>query len=369
VSDSIRPLNAVTDRAGADDRPFEAHLWTALAGVLRHRTMIVALTLCSGLVTAAVTLLMPRHYAVSASFIPQTSQAPTGGLSDLAAQYGVALGTQATQESPAFYAELLGSREILGQVLEKRYDAPGPTGKPFSGTLLQYLKVENEAFPMAQGVEKLRNLLSIRSDRGTGIVSFDVHTTNPQLSIAIGQTLLDQLADYNLRRRQSRARAEREFVEQRLAASKTELDSAEERVSEFYRQNRSIGGSPDLKATEARLERALSLRQDVFSTLNQKYESARIEEVRSTPVLTVIDSPQGTVEPVRRWTLTKTLVAMILAFLLSVGLAFLLDLSGLRRAGRSAELKEVRDLWEDAGRDLRRLAFWRRASPKTLSGS
>ncbi len=351
-----------------EDRPLDSHLWTAVAGLLRHRSLILTVTLLCGFVVGLMTMLTPRRFTSSASFVLQEAQAQATGLADIAAQYGVAVAGQGgSQESPQFYADLLASREILAEVLVREYDVKGPPGQPFSGSLLEYLEVEGEDFEMAKGYEALRQLVTISADRGTGIVSFEVQTTNPQLSIAIGQTMLDLLADYNIRRRQSRARAEREFVEQRVDSARVELKTGEDRLAAFYRENRNFAASPDLQAAEARLQREVNLRQQIFLTLNQRYEGARIEEVRATPVMTVIDAPSRTVEPGRRGTIVRTAVALVLGFLFSSALAFVLDLVALRSKGRSDDLDEVRELWSQSRGDLRRLAFWRRPAPSDPS--
>ena len=349
------------------DRPLDAHVWTLVAGLLRHRYLILAVTLLCGFVVGLVTLITPRGFTSSASFVPQGAQAQTTGLVDIAAQYGVTVPGQGSQESPQFYADLLGSREILGEVLVRKYEVPGPPGQPFSGTLLEYLKVEGDDFEMARGDTELRRLLTIKADRATGIVSFEIRTKNPQLSIAIGQAMLDLLADYNLRRRQSRAGAERVFVEQRVDSARDELRDREDRLAAFYRENRSFAASPDLKAAEARLQREVILRQEIFLTLTQRYEAARIEEVRATPVMTVIDAPSRTVAPASRGAIVKTAVALVLGLLFSAALAFVLDLVGLQSEGRSDDLHEVRKLWSESRRDLRRLAFWRRPAPSDPS--
>jgi uncharacterized protein involved in exopolysaccharide biosynthesis len=51
----------------------------------------------------------------------------------------------------------------------------------------------------------------------------------------------------------------------------------------FLQANRQWANSPDLTFQHDRLERDIALRQQVYTTLVQSFEQARISEVRDTP--------------------------------------------------------------------------------------
>jgi len=50
-------------------------------------------------------------------------------------------------------------------------------------------------------------------------------------------------------------------------------------------------GAPRLKLVESRFLRELDLRKSVVVTLQQNFENAKLEEIRSTPLLTVLQHP------------------------------------------------------------------------------
>jgi len=64
------------------------------------------------------------------------------------------------------------------------------------------------------------------------------------------------------------------------------------------------------------------LRQEVFLTLSRELETARLEEVNSTPLITQIDTAIAPVRPAR----PSHIVWMIVAFLVGSLLAFTLTL-------------------------------------------
>jgi uncharacterized protein involved in exopolysaccharide biosynthesis len=180
-------------------------------------------------------------------------------------------------------------------------------------------------------------------------VSFEVRTTIPALSVQVARRLLNMVNTFDVERRQTQARAERDFLEDRLARADSALRAAEEELSRFYRGNREFSNSPSLRAEEARLLRQVDLRQQLFVTLAQNREAARIEELRSTPVITVLERPEPFVEPAARGTVSKTIVAFVAMGLLATGMAFLLEhLSRARETG-----SDEYQAFAEAARDVR----------------
>src|SRR2546430_10409083 len=90
----------------------------------------------------------------------------------------------------------------------------------------------------------------------------------------------------------------------------SELRRAEEAVKTFYERNRGWQQAPELVFEEARLRRQVNIGQEVYLTLKREYETARIEEVNDTPVITVID----TAVPPERRTSPQRALPVILAF-------------------------------------------------------
>ena len=81
------------------------------------------------------------------------------------------------------------------------------------------------------------------------------------------RALLDEVNAYNQRRRQSVGRAEREFLETREREAEQGLKNAEDDLAGFFRHNRRFQDSPGLVAEEARLQRQVSLRQQLYVAL------------------------------------------------------------------------------------------------------
>jgi uncharacterized protein involved in exopolysaccharide biosynthesis len=164
--------------------------------------------------------------------------------------------------------------------------------------------------------------------------------------------VLEQINDFNLRTRQSQAATERRFTERRLAEVRQDLRDAENEVKAFLGHNASYDRAPQLKLEYDRLSREVSLRQQVYTSLSEAYEQAKIDEVRDTPVLTVIEAPTLPVSPDPRGLLRRAVFASIIAAFLTIAVASLREL--VRGwDNRTPELVEFRTLKREALADLR----------------
>src|SRR5437764_495150 len=109
-------------------------------------------------------------------------------------------------------------------------------GKPFKGTIVDYLDVDAKT-QMDRELSTMqafsRNILKVVVDRPTGIVRLQVRTKNRQLSALVSRRLLDLVNDFNLRRRQTQAGAEREFDLRRTQAALDSLRAAESSLADF----------------------------------------------------------------------------------------------------------------------------------------
>jgi uncharacterized protein involved in exopolysaccharide biosynthesis len=135
----------------------------------------------------------------------------------------------------------------------------------------------------------LRSSISTQVDNQTSIVKLTVDSRYPDLAAGIANRLVAYLNDFNAQTRQSQARERRKFVEQRVTTAEGDLRAAEAATRSFLERNRSWQQSPQLVFEEGRLRRQVEIRQDVYMTLTREYETAKIEEVNDTPVITVID--------------------------------------------------------------------------------
>jgi uncharacterized protein involved in exopolysaccharide biosynthesis len=290
----------------------------------KHRRLIIALPLTLAVVAMGLSLLRPRVYRARAAFIasePSSMSSSLGALSSVASQLGIpalsAVAASTATSSAQFYGELLTSSALLQAVVATRYDAGARNengGRPFVGTLVEYIDPSGPTATDRElsAMEHLaKNLLDVAVDRPTGIVRFEVRTKNRLLSALVARRMLDLVNDFNVRRRQTQAGAERDFDARRTRAALDSLHAAEAALADFRAANIDFSKSPRLAARDAQLQRAVTMGQQVYTTITQRYELANIEAVRNTPVVTVLDGPEGLVEARPRYTVAIAFGAFV----------------------------------------------------------
>jgi uncharacterized protein involved in exopolysaccharide biosynthesis len=168
-----------------------------------------------------------------------------------------------------------------------------------------------------------RKAMVVSVDRPTGIVRIEIRTKNRLLSAQVARRMLDLVNEFNLRRRQTQAGAERDFSALRSSAALDTLLRAEAALADFRATNIDFSRSPRLATRETELQRRVTLAQQVYTTIVQRYELSKIEAVRNTPVVTVLDAPEALVEARPRGTLFIAggafFVGLVLASVIALG--------------------------------------------------
>lgn len=298
--------------------PGEITLRSVLRALKHYRVTVIATTLAAILLVGGYTLAKPARYTATASFLPQAKKS-SSAVSGLAAQLGVTAPGAEPGQSPAFYIELLRSRAVLRPVVEKKYG---------DRTLIEQLSDENDPDrAREEAIERLRDMISVSFSQRTGIVNVGVETSSASRSHAVLRNLIEELNAFNLQNRQTQAAAERKFAQRRLEEVGAELRTAENRLAAFMRTNRRIAQSPGLTFEQDRLMREVVLRQELYATIAQAFEEARMDEVRDTPLITIIEQPELPAAPDPRGLFKKLIIALFaglaLGSFLAVGRAFL----------------------------------------------
>jgi uncharacterized protein involved in exopolysaccharide biosynthesis len=261
--------------------------------------------------------------------MPQSADATLSRLSGLAAEFGVTVPGTEPGESPAFYASLLASRDILRAVVLTSYPLSTARGDTARATLVELYRVDGEtaAIRRDKAVKRFLKDLDIETYRATELIGIEVTTRWPTVSQGAAQRLLDLVSRFNLTTRQTQAGAERRFVQARLETARAELRAAEERLQTFLQRNREFRDSPALVFANDRLTREVELRQQVVTSLVQSFEQARIDEVRNTPVTTVVEPPDLPPQPDPRRLVLKALLGLTAGLLLGTFAAAVRDFS------------------------------------------
>ncbi len=261
-------------------------------------------------------------------------------------------------QSLDFYAVLVKSHQLLRSLVTTEYQF-SVRDTVTRATLVSVYEIEKntEALAQAAAVERLRNNYQVSIDTKSGLVTLRVITGNPELTTLVAHRALALVNEFNLDTRQSQAKQERLFVQERLVEVEGELRIAEDSLEAFLERNRQFRGAPELVFQHERLQRRVAMRQQVFTSLSQAYEQARVEEVRNTPVITTFEEPVLPVKPDSRRFLVRGLIGLVVGVLVAFLMAFGFEIfeQGRRQAPEQAD--RLRRLREETMKDI--LRPWR----------
>jgi uncharacterized protein involved in exopolysaccharide biosynthesis len=316
-------MTDASDGSAPTSRDDEVSFLALGSVLLRWRRTIIALGLFGAVLGLASGLLSRRVYVSTATFIPQGSDGGASGLVLAASQLGIRVPSSSGAWGPPVYVELLTSQALLEPIALDTVVVAEDGGRRVALLDLLEVKAPTPARRTEFAVRRLRQVVKASEVRMLGAVRLSVTTEWPSVSLALAERLVRAVNQFNLETRKSQAGAERVFVEGQALEAEHSLREAEDRLQIFLQRNRSVAGSPELEFSRDRLQREVALRQQVYTSLLQAREEARIREVRDTPVITVLESPRLPVVGEARKSVQRGVSVGVAGGILGVLIAFL----------------------------------------------
>ena len=296
--------------------------WSLLAFLARGLPRAVPFALAGGVIFVVISYFIAPRYASTARFTVNTAQeAPSGGLAELARQSGLSLSQGGAEGSLDYWQQVVVGRAVRERVLSRGLDVPRGNRTQHID-LIKWYGLEGLRGDTARegALSALAKHLSAGVDSRANILSLVATDRDPAVAAALASTTLEELNAFNTETRQSKARQNRVFVQQRLAEANADANQAQERLTAFYIANRNYQSSPALIATEARVRRDAENKAQVYQTLVLEFEQARIQEARDLPALTVIERP---VPAIRRVSPNRVAL-LLLGLMLGTAVALLM---------------------------------------------
>jgi uncharacterized protein involved in exopolysaccharide biosynthesis len=344
---TLHSYPAPTDPALTDsDEPIS--LLGLGAVLLRWRRTIVVLGLLGFATGATLGLTRPRMYVSSATFLPQGAESPSSGLAAAASQLGIRVPTTGGGWGPAVYVELLRSRTLLEPIARDTIAVAELQGRRVPVMDLLEIKRSAGAERTDRAVRRLRGMVRATELRPIGAVEVRVATEWPSVSLTLAERLVSAVNQFNLETRKSQAAAERHFVERRAAEIERSLREAEDRLQTFLQRNRIINPNSEQAFERERLQREVTRRTQLYTSLLEGLEEARIREVRDTPVITLLATPHAAVLPEPRGTVTKAVLGALAGTAIGILIAFVAHGTSRARQQATDEAREFFELVHEA---------------------
>jgi len=382
-------------------------IWQFLNSIIRWRRLLLINSLAAAILTLIVMLHLPDWYKASTSILPPEQDSGTisfasgllsSGLGSILGGAGMTLPGMATPSD--LYASIARSRAVCKAVISKH-------------NLMEIFDARFEQDAIDELL--IRTSITVQPE---GIIVIDYTDTDRERAAAVANSFVDELNRVNRENLASKARAVREFVEQRLVETIKDLALSEERYKDFqkahfaisldeqvkaaiegiaelrgqlmiaeiefgvmkkslspehlrYKEqqykvqqikeqlvkleggnvagdssmlNLSMSETPDLALDLARLTRDLKIQETIFELLKQQYEQARIQELKDTPTIQVLDTadvPQIKSRPKR---VMMAATGGVLSFGMTLLFVLALEFYGREKAANSAAYQRMKGI-------------------------
>ena len=261
----------------------------------RQLNIIILVPTVTCIITILYVLFISQPTYVSSAKVisSNASGGSNSSLSGLAAQFGINVASSQTG-GQWIYPELIKSRIIAKKMLKRKFDSK-KYGKQKS--LLQLLTYKNskpkgdtETLRL-EGIKFFLNMVGISKNNESSIITISIESFEPLIARDIVTALLEEIEKHQKLYQNRKISETREFIEGRIVDVQKELNKAEEELKIFRSSNRRIENSPALKLEQERFSRDVIVLTGVFTTLKQQLENAKIEEVRDSENIIIIDPP------------------------------------------------------------------------------
>ena len=271
-------------------------------------------------ITIIYVLFFSKSIYSSTTKIMSSSGGGVSQVAGLAAQFGINIPT--SQSEPKWvYPEIIKSRTLAKKMLKRKFDTDE---FGVQKDLLQILTYGNQ-----EPLVGLDTLIKAGTDAAIGMIDIvqngsfyelTINASEPIFARDFSVALLEELENHQRRYNKAKTSETKQFIEERIIDIEKELNEAEEALRDFTTRNRRITNSPLLQLEQQRFTREVTVLTGVFTVLKQQLETTKIEEVKESDYVVVLDPPEI---PLQRSKPNKKLM-VILAGILGIGLGVLI---------------------------------------------
>jgi len=282
-----------------------------------------------------VALLSPKEYQTDATLMPEV-QSSKSGAAGLLQQYGGLIGMsgnlntgQQGSISPQLYPTIIQSLPFQLELLNKKvnFSEPDTTVSVYTyfnemhsqsvfsyaleftiglpGKIIGLFKGDQKAVEqqLPKGfetdtvytisknqmaiVKDMRRRISVSLNKETGILTLTVKMPDPKSAAGVGQVSIALLKDYMKNYQTQKAMEDLEFAQKQLERAKDEFEQAQNKLAEFRDSNINLA-TAKAQTREQKLQSHYDLAFNVYNSLAQRVEQAKMKVQEQTPVVSIL---------------------------------------------------------------------------------
>ncbi len=162
-------------------------------------------------------------------------------------------------------------------------------------------------------------------DDKSGVITISAEFPDPVLAAQLTEKTVHYLTSYITEYRIEKVRQNLDFIQEQHAKSKKEFINAQESLANFRDRNKNIV-SARIQSEEDRLHAQYNLTFNVYNSLSQQLEQAKIKVQEETPVFKVLNPVQVPVEKSKPKRLFIIILWFLLGFVFTILFLFFKDL-------------------------------------------
>jgi uncharacterized protein involved in exopolysaccharide biosynthesis len=264
-----------------------------VALVVWRRRRLLALVFGVGILLGVlIVLLTPVSYRSQTKVLSSLvldSPADLGSSSRLrfmAGLSGLDLGGNGVNVS-VLLPQMITSRDFILRLLRRDY-AQRDGANTDLGTVLE-IKGGDPRTTESLTVREVRQRLRAAYDFQSGITTISATFPDPFIASGVAEAVVQEINLLLRELRSSQLGDKARFISGRLDEVEDQLGEAEDALKGFRERNRQVGSSPHLMLQESRLARDVTVLEQVYLTLKNQLEIARIEEHKDISDVVVLE--------------------------------------------------------------------------------
>lgn len=314
-----------------------------------------------------ISLLSRVEYNASATLMPESQSYQTSA-SNLLRQYGGMLGISGGQQggggiSPGLYPDIVSSVPYQVELMNMpvRFSTLDTTMTPHEyfrnfyppssmdyfkkytlglpGQILSLIKGSNRSKkepepvvskvnrdsvvsltgPQRSTIGKLKNRINIVDEEG--LLTLSVEFPDPRASAEIGNKAINLLKEYVREYRTQKANEELAFVRKQVKEARKRFEEAQIKLAEFRDSNMNLA-TAKAQTREQELQSQYDLAFNLYNSLVQNLEQAKLKVQENTPVFTTIEPFQVPTSNHKPKTTLIIVVSMILGLIFGIIVVF-----------------------------------------------
>ena len=283
-----------------------------LIGILyKYKKLIIGVTFITGVLSIIYVLNATPYYISRASMYPVNKE-EGGILKQLSQTLGI------SNKTRGYYIfDVLKSKRISSEIIYSKFL---PYESKDSINLIQFWNLDklniSENRKLEAATSYLNSKVSMREDKETALITISAVTKDKILSQAIVQKFCDATVNYMNKTQQSSTSKSVEFTGERLKDVKSNLKKLQNDIVIFQKENASTS-SPDLSMEVKKKIQEMELLRSVVVLLGKEHELLKIEKVKDSQVINILDYPDIVDKPVKPQKRVVVMINVFLSFLIS----------------------------------------------------